>query len=182
MRAFIRQGKDLHARLLPDEAALLTSLATQLTELMDPLAPAGEPDDLDAVLSSLTDSWSDLTIQDPALRRLFPDAYRGDEQASRDFRRYTQSDQARAKMEAARTVVADIAASDDGRVRLPPDHIDDWLTTLTNLRLVLAARLGIEHESDADNLSHLPGEDPRAPIVALLNWCGWIQETILADL
>jgi len=183
MRAFIRQGEDLQAQFLPSEAALLTSLVAQLTELLDPLAQAGEaPDDPDAMLNSLTHSTAGPPIQDPALRRLFPDAYRDDEQASVDFRRYTQSDQAQAKMRAARTVVTDIAAADDDLVSLPSGHVDDWLTTLTNLRLVLAVRLGIEHESDTEDLSRLPDEDPRRPVVALLNWCGWIQETILADL
>ena len=182
MRAFIHRGDNLEAKFLPNEQALLTALATQLEELVDPLAQTGEPDDLDAMLNSLTDTTPSQPIDDPALQRLFPDAYRDDEQASRDFRRYTQAEQAQAKSHAARTVAADIAEAHNGRVTLPPDHIDDWLTTLTNLRLVFAVRLGIEHESDAEALSNLPDEDPRTPAVSILNWCGWIQETILANL
>jgi len=182
MRAFIRHRDNLEAQFLPNEEALLSALVTQLDELVDPLAQTGEPDDLDAMLESLTETTSDQPLDDPALQRLFPDAYRDDDQASRDFRRYTQAEQAQAKSHAARTVAADIAEAHKGLVNLPPDHIDDWLTTLTNLRLVLAVRLGIEHESDAEALSNLPDADPRTPAVSILNWCGWIQETILANL
>jgi len=133
-------------------------------------------------VNSLAKGTDDQPLEDPALQRLFPDAYRDDREASRDFRRYTQSEQAQAKTRSAATVLADIAASHRGRVILTPDHIDDWLTTLTNLRLVLAIRLGIEHESDADALSELPDDDPRTAPNSILNWCGWIQETILANL
>jgi len=180
MRAFSRHGEDLQAHLLPSELTVLQSLVSQLTELLDPVAQTTSTDDLDAMLS-LADR-PDLPITDPALRRLFPDAYRDDEQASLDFRRYTQVEQADAKLRAAHTVDADLAGAHDGYVTLVPGHIDSWLTTLTNLRLVLANRLGIEHESDADALSALPDTDPRAPAVSILNWCGWIQETILATL
>ena len=182
MRAFIRQGDSLEAQFLPNEATLLTALVTQLVELIDPLAEDSPTDDLDAMVNSLADSTDDQPIEDPALKRLFPDAYRDDPEASRDFRRYTQSEQAQAKTRAASIVLADLAASKKGRVTLPPDHVDAWLTTLTNLRLVLAIRLGIEHESDTEALSALPDDDPRTGPVSILNWCGWIQETILANL
>jgi len=181
MRAFLRQGDNCEAHFLPNEAALLTTLVTQLAELMEPLAQAGPPDDLDAMVNSLTETIEE-PIHDPALLRLFPDAYRDDEQASRDFRRYTQAEQAQTKQISARTVISDIASSDNGNVILPPDHIDDWLKTLTALRLVIATRLDIEHESDTEALSELPDTDPRVSAVAILNWCGWIQETILANL
>ena len=182
MRAFTRHGENLEAHFLPNEESLLTVLITQLVELIDPLSEDGPYDDLDAMVNSLADSTDDQPIEDTALQRLFPDAYRDDRDASRDFRRYTQSEQAQAKTRSAATVLADIAASHHGRVTLPPDHVDDWLTTLTNLRLVLAIRLGIEHESDTEALSELPDDDPRTAPNSILNWCGWIQETILANL
>ena len=187
MRAFSRRGQALQTRLQPNEAAVLQTLTGELVELLGPLAGADDISQLDAIMAGLADSLAGETeagrpSDDPALRRLFPDAYRDDPAASRDFRRYTQAGQADAKVQAARLVVDDIAAADDGWVTVPPDHIEAWLTTCTNLRLVLAARLGIEHEADAEALAGLPPGDPRTPMAAVYDWCGWMLESLLACL
>jgi len=126
----------------PNEIAVLGTLAGELVQLVQPMQrPDGE--------------W----LPDPALRRLFPDAYRDDAQASEDFRRFTQTDQAAAKVEAAQTVIADLQDPDGGWVTVPPDNITAWLITLTNLRLVMAERAN--------------------KIDAIFDWCGWMLESML---
>ncbi|MCL2489702.1 MAG: DUF2017 domain-containing protein [Propionibacteriaceae bacterium] len=147
MKAFRRRGKTFLARLTQNEAAVLGTLAGELAELVQPLR-------------NQDGEW----LPDPAISRLFPDAYRGDADASEEFRHFTQADQASAKAEAAQIVIADLLDADDGWVTVTPGHVDAWLTTLTNLRLVLATRL------DAD---------PRAATAAVLDWCGWIQQSLL---
>jgi len=177
MRAFKRRGQTLQAKFSDPEMTILQALAAQLVELVGPLHLPPSPDDWADILGD--DATSGKQSEDPAIARLFPDAYRDDPSASQEFRRYTQSDQAGAKARSADTVAHDIAAADDGWVTVEPSHIDDWLTTLTNLRLVLASRLHIEHESDADDLAGLSPTDPRTPLVAAFEWCGWLLQSIL---
>ncbi|MBX6769114.1 MAG: DUF2017 family protein, partial [Actinomadura rubrobrunea] len=87
-------------RLEAEEAALVRALMEQLLELLEQDAP--EPgDELAAV------GISDRTAppDDPVLARLFPDAYREDERAAGEFRRYTEMGLRDGKREAARTVL-----------------------------------------------------------------------------
>jgi len=162
MERFRRRGTAVMARLAAGETAVLGTLAGEFVQLVQPLC-------------NQDGEW----LPDPALNRLFPDAYRDDMQASAEFRRFTQPDQATAKAEAARAVIADIQDADDGWVTVPPDHVTAWLTTLTNLRLVLATRLDIATEDDVARLADLPRRDKRAPTVAVLDWCGWMLESLL---
>lgn len=117
---------------------------------------------------------------DPVLQRLFPDAYPHDPAASREFRRFTQSTQRNAKVRAATQVMADIDHLEgQGRCSVPDDHVDSWLTTLTNLRLALAVRLDIQDADEADRLAELPEDDPRAWVFSIYEWLGWVQESLL---
>jgi len=148
--------------MTPSESTLLGTLAGELAELVQPLR-------------SQDDEW----LPDPAIQRLFPDTYRDDAEASTEFRHFTQADQATNKAEAAQAVIADIQNADGGWVTVTPDHVTAWLTTLTNLRLVLAARLGIVNEDDASRLAKLPRHDPRATTVAVFDWCGWMLQLLV---
>jgi len=159
MRAFTRRGVALQARLNDNESAILLALVGELIELLTPLGPRADDPPFWEVDPAPT--WRD----DPALARLFPDAYRDDESASSDFLRYTQADQVIAKCEAASIVAIDIDDADSGWVTIPPDHIAAWLKTLTNLRLVLSERLGDERDTDA-----------------VYFWCGWMLESMLSVL
>ena len=177
MTPFRRRGQTVQTHLRPNEAAVLGTLAGELVQLVDPLRQAAQGQDAIADLL-LTDDDAPPS-HDPALLRLFPDAYRGDEAASREFRRYTQADQAMAKADAAEAVIRDIQDADDGWVTISADTTGAWLTTLTNLRLVLAARLGIEEEADVEALGELSPRDDRAPTAAVFDWCGWMLESLI---
>ncbi|MCL2783382.1 MAG: DUF2017 domain-containing protein [Propionibacteriaceae bacterium] len=182
MNSFSRRGQALQIKLRHNQVAVLHALTGGLIELVGPLGLPDGTDQLDAIMAALTSDNSNLPLDDPALRRLFPDAYPNDQAASGEFRRYTQADQATAKVDAARTMAADVAAADDGWVTVPPDHVEAWMITLTNLRLILAARLGINDEDGWDGNSPLAFNDPRTPTAAVYDWCGWILESLIACL
>jgi len=176
MRGFTKRGQAIEARFRGGEMAILLTLTGELIELVGPLGTSSTTpeDDIDAILAE-----NALPNDDPALDRLFPNAYPDDDSASSEFRRYTQADQAAAKVDAAQIVAADVADADDGWVTVPAAHIDAWLITLTNLRLVLAARLDIKDELDAQRLSGISSRHPQAPVVAVFDWCGWMLESVL---
>lgn len=121
---------------------------------------------------------------DPAVARLFPNAYPHDPQAASEFRRFTQADLQQGKIDSARTVRATLAATDGGRVplRISVDQVDTWLKFLTNLRLVFAARLGIDDAEGAERIASLPPEDPRAFMASVYEWLGFAQETLVEAL
>lgn len=175
---FRRRRDVVKADVTEVEGSVLRQCATELVELLgtpdpgpqeppDPLAelvgmPAGEvaaPDDL-------------------ALARLLPDAYGDDEQAAREFRRFTDGDLRRTKRAAARTVLSTLPDG-KGTVVLDRDQADAWLTCLNDLRLVLGTRLEVTEETD---LSQVDADDPAAHAYAVYGWLAWLQESLLSCL
>jgi len=118
---------------------------------------------------------------DPALQRMFPDAYPHDPQASSDFRRFTQGDMWQSRIAAAEVVRQGLAETAGGSrpVRIRPDQVDPWLKCLTSLRLVLAARLGIEDAESAERVAAVSDDDPRAFMISVYEWLGFAQETLV---
>lgn len=119
---------------------------------------------------------------DAALRRLTPSAYPDDDKASADYAALTRGDLLDRRSTEAALVRADLAAfeADGGLSRrdamrprdaiIPGDHLDAWLRTLTALRLVLAARIGVE-DADAGN-----PDDPR---YGVYDWLGYRLEGLI---
>jgi hypothetical protein len=106
---------------------------------------------------------------DPALERLFPVAYRDDPDAAAEFARYTRSGLVEHKSSAAGAIAAAIA--EGGSVQLDPPAAERWLPVLTDLRLVIAQRLGIVRDED---------EVPRDPLGEVYHWLAELQ-TYLID-
>lgn len=175
------------------EASILRSLAVQLLELIGSGDQPAEPDP-DPLAELFADGPSEPPT-DPALARLFPDAYGGpgamkDDQtlaAASEFRRYTENDlRARKRTDGLAVVRALdllVPAADGGAVlTLLPEESRQWLGTLNDLRLTLAARLDITSEDDSDGLFALDDDDPRKPLVMAYLWLGGLQETLVETL
>ncbi|RKN62945.1 DUF2017 domain-containing protein [Streptomyces klenkii] len=175
------------------EVSILRSLTVQLLELIGPGDAAGT-DGADPLARLFAEGPSEPP-SDPALARLFPDAY-GDPDAAQDpqerayaaeFRRYTENDLRDRKREDALAVVrsldALVMAGDPGDgvavLRLTPEDCRRWLGTLNDLRLTIGARLEITHEDDGEALLRLPDDDPRKPMVMAHLWLGGLQETLV---
>ena len=169
------------------EADLLRSLAAQLVELLRDEQP--DVDEHADPLEAMFDFSGPVDEpEDPVLLRLFPTAYADDPEAAGEFRRYTESSLREGK---ERTAMSIITALEDGG--LPPEFEDldlvidveldeteaaAWLRGLTDLRLALAARLGVE-EGDEDFWMSLPDDDPRAAAHDIYEWLGYLQETLV---
>ncbi len=148
------------AAFAPEEAALLVQLAGQSAELVDRARRGDEP------------------FTDPAVIRLMPNAYPDDPAASAEFRRFTSEGLAQRKILNARIVVEMLANADEEDpivVRLDEAASLAWLRTITDIRLVLGARLGIVQDGDEGDIH----DDESALLRALFDWLAYLQETLL---
>lgn len=168
------------------EARLVAGLAAQVVELLGEGAPdvdrAGE-DPLEAML----DLDGPITMpDDPVLQRLLPPGYRDDDEAAGDFRRFTERGLREGKIANARMLLATLEAGgmaeesettgDQVEVDLDVGGVQAWLRTLTDIRLALATRLGIdddEHRWEHDS------DDPAAVMHDVYDWLGFVQETLV---
>ena len=114
---------------------------------------------------------------DPAGARLLPDAYPDDAEASAEFRRFTAERIAERKADNARAVIDSLgdATGEAVEVRLDGAQAQAWLRTLTDIRLVLAAGLGIEHDGDEGHVHDLESATRRA----VYDWLAAVQEFLV---
>ncbi|MFC8505360.1 DUF2017 domain-containing protein [Streptomyces sp. NPDC057411] len=172
------------------EISILRSLAVQLMEL---IGPGDEPVEGEDPLAALFAEGPSEPPSDPALRRLFPDAYGDDSdelrQAAADFRRYTENDLRARKREDALHVVrsldalsADAAGESGAVLKLAPDDSRAWLGALNDLRLTIGTRLEVEDDDESERLYRLPDSDPRKPMVMAYLWLGALQESLVETL
>ncbi|UOE43248.1 DUF2017 family protein [Agromyces larvae] len=133
------------------------------------------------LLSELADQVDSVlllgTEDDPALGRLFPNAYPDDASASRDYTRYTRESLVDGKRQAAQSVRdATAAPGDRGLVEIELDQSQawGWLTFLTDLRLILAERVGVVEEGSDD-----ADESRDDYLRAAYEWAGFVQGSML---
>ena len=190
MKKFARRRGVISTQLSGYEVELLTSLVSQLVELVsdgepeqyDP-QPSGDP--FERLVRDLrADPDEPEVSEDPVLRRLFPNAYPHDAAASSDFRRFTEHDLRGKKVSDAQVVLRGLTETGEGEreLRIDPADGEAWLRTLTGVRLAVATRLGISDAETAEELSELPDEDPRSFMVSVYDWLGFAQETLIAAL
>ncbi|GAA2982399.1 DUF2017 domain-containing protein [Streptomyces fulvorobeus] len=172
------------------ETAILRSLAVQLLEL---IGPGDEPAEGEDPLAALFSEGPSEPPSDPALARLFPEAY-GDQdkelrEASAEFRRFTENDLRTRKRDDALAVVRTLdslspAGGGGAVLRLTSEECRQWLGSLNDLRLTIGTRLEVSDEDGADesSLYRLPDSDPRKPMVMAYLWLGALQETLVETL
>lgn len=115
---------------------------------------------------------------DPALLRLLPDVDPDDPERSAEFRRLTDLDLRESKLANLRVALHSLGAS--GRIELDGPAQRAWLTALTDVRLVVASRLGLETDADLEDLyareEELP--DSEAMLVTVYDFLTWAQERL----
>ena len=179
---------------------MLATFAGQVIELLHndtaPFGPGSAPVDADPLEAMIELDGPISAPEDPVLVRLLPDAYREDEQASADFRRYTEAGLRADKVANARTVLTTLldAGFDPGaadaedpedvagsiEIELGPQQVQAWLRCLNDMRLALATRLGIDDDSDGEE--ELPVDDPRVVMYDVYGWLGYVQESLVQAL
>lgn len=163
------------------ERGLITSLATQLLDLVTPPHSATSDDPLAAIVGNMDEPVA--APDDVALARLFPDAYRDDPESAQDFRRFTEHDLRLEKCARARSVQDSIVTNDEGDATFVVDEESAliWLGFLNDVRLILGTRLGIT-EDWQEGLESMSVSDPRIGLFHLYDWLTYIQETLIQSL
>lgn len=172
------------------EAHLLASLSGQVVELLRDRNGADESS-ADPLAAQLGMGGPSLPPEDPVLRRLLPDAYRNDEEDSGEFRRFTERSLTSAKVHNAETLIGSLvdggltfgATPDEVpvEIELDDDEVQAWLRALTDVRLSLAVRLGIEDDDDIVLVAQSEDE-AIAAMSEIYDWLGYVQETLIAAL
>ncbi len=191
MSGFARHRRSGHliATFSGFEADLLRSLASQLVELLR--NEAAVPDDRDPLEAMFDFSGPVVEPDDPVLARLFPNAYAEDDEASSEFRRFTEGSLRDGKAAAAAAIIDTLEEAglppqleEDGLmidVELDDETAHAWLRSFTDVRLALATRLGVEEDDEVYWYS-LPDDDPRSQAHHLYEWVGYLQETLVRAL
>lgn len=203
MRAFIPVPGGFACEIEENERLVLLRVVADVCELLgrpltdtdddatstgadDDDAPAGSEED--AILAALDWETGDAAPpRDPALARLLPSASE-DEELAGEMRRLTEPALRTTKVEQLRAV-HDVLAASTGLVVVRAGHERAWLSALTDVRLVLASRLGIETDEDAERVYQRAGGRARseddeldeldAALSSLYAMLTWWQESLL---
>jgi len=148
--------RGISIKLSATDARLLADLANQVATLI-----AGRED----------------SAGDAALDRLLPSAYPDNAEEAAEFRRFTEDELADGKILNALTMAETLDAEEaDGHVRVTLDaaSAQSWLRSLTDIRLALASRLGLE-----DPATEPPHAGDDRYLLAVYNWLGGLQWSLV---
>ncbi|HVN11909.1 MAG TPA: DUF2017 family protein [Kineosporiaceae bacterium] len=162
------RGGRVKVRLGRADCVVVAGLLEAVSGLLEPEAPAGgdaeqvagggegastsgpPADDEAALLAQLEADLIPPRPADPAVARLLPDASRDDPELAESFRRLTEPDLRERKRGALALAAA--ALRRPTPVVLDDSEAQALLKGLTDVRLVLAERLGIQTDEDAEFL------------------------------
>ncbi|WP_052206863.1 DUF2017 domain-containing protein [Sinomonas humi] len=170
--------KGISARFEDAERELLRGLFRDVVALLE---PEEQPDE-DPLAALVGISPNASEPEDPAVKRLLPNISKDDGEASLEFRRLTERSLRETKAGALRAAALGLEARD---VVLDATAAEHWATALTDVRLVLAERLGIRSEEDAERVhsvadwSDVGDDDVDAYLALVYNFVTWLQTTLI---
>jgi Domain of unknown function (DUF2017) len=169
---------EIWLHLPADDRTLLDSLLEQMRLLLAPdddAAPGGAAPDPLAEFVGIDPTA--VRPADPALARLFPDAYEDPLEAD-DFRRFTQRDLRARKLHDLDLAHDTLQRADP--TRLTPEEQQAWLGALNDLRLTLGTRLGVTE--DPVVLDGRDQGDPDTTMYLVYDWLTYHQDRLIRAL
>jgi hypothetical protein len=170
--------KGISGRFEDAERELLRGLFRDVVALLEP----DEQPDEDPLAALVGISPNAAEPEDPALKRLLPNVFKDDGEASLEFRRLTERSLRESKAGALRAAAMALESKD---VLLDATGASHWATALTDVRLVLAERLGVRSEEDAERVhgitdwSDVGDDDVDAYLALVYNFVTWLQTTLI---
>lgn len=175
-KAFKYGVKGISGFLEPAERELLRGLIADVISMLEP-HEAAHQDPLAALIGL------DMDVQEPtdsALRRLLPNVSRNDDAASLEFRQLTERSLRETKIGALKAAALDL---DKDEILLNDTGARHWSMALNDIRLVLAERLDIRDEEDADHVHQMQdwsqAEDVGSYLALVYNFATWLQESLM---
>ena len=175
-KAFKYGLKGITGFLEPAERELLRSLFDDVISMLEP-EDRGKQDPLAAMIGL------DMDVKEPsdrALRRLLPNVVKDDGAASLEFRQLTERSLRESKIGALRAAALEL---DKDELVLTAADARHWSTALNDVRLVLAERLDIRDEADADHVHQMQdwsqAEDVESYLALVYNFTTWLQESLV---
>ena len=175
---FERTRKGLVVHIDQDERRLLQSIAQQVIELV---APPAAPADQDPLVAMVGIDMDARRSEDPAVARLFPDAFTDDEDAAQEFRRFTERDLREGKVSNARAVIDCTSPATTGALQVPDALVLPWLGFFNDARLTIGTRLGITDDS-REEFDQMDDDDPRFAMAQIYDWLTYLQDSLLQHL
>ena len=181
-----RRSGQIEVRLPQDERAVLVRLLSDVSVLLDDGSGDDEGRDPLADLVGMDLGKAAAVPSDPAVARLLPDASADDAEVAEEFRRLTEFDLRRRKRSNL-AIAAEALQRPDHPLTLAPDEAGALLKGLTDVRLVLAERIGLRTDED-DVLLHdavrAAGDtdEPWVVHAALYDVLTWWQEALVEAL
>jgi hypothetical protein len=181
---FRKRRKTVVVSFAEHEADILANLLRNLVELLYDGMPPRESESSDPLAALLDNDGPTSPPEDVVLQRLLPDAYKEDDQAAAEFRRFTERGLRDGKVSDAKRVLTAIegAKSVSAGITLEADDQLAWLRALNDLRLAIGTRLDIKEEDDYAVWEKLPDDDPRRLTYDLYDWLGYLQSALLRNM
>ncbi|WP_309106556.1 DUF2017 domain-containing protein [Arthrobacter sp.] len=175
-KAFKYGLKGITGYLEPAERELLRGLFADVVAMLEPEERENQ-DPLSALIGL------DMEVKEPtdrAVRRLLPNVMKDDGAASLEFRQLTERSLREGKIGALRAASLGLDKDD---LTLTETDARHWSTALNDVRLVLAERLDIQDEADAEHV-HLmqdwsQAEDVESYLALVYNFTTWLQESLV---
>jgi hypothetical protein len=175
-KAFKYGLKGITGYLEPAERDLLRSLFDDVISMLEPEERANQ-DPLAALVGLDSEAREP---SDRALKRLLPNVMKDDDAASLEFRRYTERSLRESKIGALRAAALGL---DKEELVLTPADARHWSTALNDIRLVLAERLDIRDDADAEHVHRMQdwsqAEDVESYLALVYNFTTWLQESLV---
>ena len=159
------------------EKTVLVSLAEQMIAFVAPTESAESAESIDPLAVIVGIDEIAETPSDPVLARMFPAAYRDDDEAAGDFRRFTERDLRAGKVANASSVASCLEGS-GSKLVLTADEALCWLGFLNDARIAIGIRLEVTEENH-DELAELPEGDPRAGLFDVYDWLTFLQDSLV---
>jgi hypothetical protein len=144
---------------------------------------AGEARTLRELLAQTAALLRHQDNKDPAITRLCPDIYPDDETASAELRDMTEQSLRESKVTAV-TNALDTIPAEGGEVCLTSEEAHAWMRALTDIRLILGIRLGIDEDTDLvvelDEAVLADPVGPRVHSITIYHYLSVLQESLVS--
>lgn len=172
-------GEHIIIQMEHAEQTIIATLLSDVSQLLSTDLPEPDADPFERLVGHLDPDQDVTRPTDPALLRLLPDVDSADPERSVEYRRLTERDLRESKLHSIRIALHSLGQH-PSPIALDADAARAWMRAMTDVRLVLASRLDITDDEDAERL--LGGDtelgETGEAVLSLYELTTWLHEHI----